>query len=228
MATFVMIHGAAQGGWIWQPTARLLRAAGHTVYTPTLEGCAERRSQIRQGITTETQAFEIADLLFFEDLHDVVMVATSTGGMVMCKAAELARPRVGRLIFVDAMALLDKEMQREVFSRPVPAGAPPISITPADFFFAESDIADPDVRAWALERKSAYPSAIRYIRVDLPTFWDQEWNVTVIRCTSGHPNPPEAHQRRTAELLKGRYLEIACGHYPMLSDPEILVPLLER
>jgi esterase/lipase len=56
MATIVLIHGAYQGGWIWQPTAKILREAGHTVYAPTLEGCAERRHQLRPGITTETHA----------------------------------------------------------------------------------------------------------------------------------------------------------------------------
>ena len=32
MATYVLVHGAYQGGWIWQPVATRLRAAGHTVY----------------------------------------------------------------------------------------------------------------------------------------------------------------------------------------------------
>ncbi len=47
----------------------------------------------------------------------------------------------------------------------------------------------------------------------------------MIRCRQA-PNPGEAHQRRTAEKLGAKYLEIDTGHYPMLSDPEILAPLL--
>ena len=89
--------------------AQALRAGGHRVLTPTLDGCAERRHQIRPGITTETHAAELAELLFFEDLRDVVMVGTSTGGMVMCRTAELARERVGRLVFADALALMNRE-----------------------------------------------------------------------------------------------------------------------
>jgi len=50
MTTFVLIHGAYQGGWIWKPTAEPLRAQGHLVLTPTLDGCAERKGQIRAGI----------------------------------------------------------------------------------------------------------------------------------------------------------------------------------
>src|SRR5258708_24743137 len=91
MTTFVLIHGAYQGGWIWKPVAAQLAAAGHCVLAPTLDGCAERKGQVRAGITTETHAEEVAGLLFYDDLRDVVLVGTSTGGMVMAAAAERAR-----------------------------------------------------------------------------------------------------------------------------------------
>ena len=109
MATIILIHGAYQGGWIWQPVAKLLREAGHAVYAPTLEGCAERRHQLRPGITTETHADEVANLLFYEDINDAIMVGTSSGGMVMAKAAEMARDRISRVVFADALALQDGE-----------------------------------------------------------------------------------------------------------------------
>ena len=98
MTTFVLLHGSYQGGWIWQRVANRLQVAGHTVYAPSLDGCAERRHSLRPGITTETHAAEIADLLFYEDLRDVVMVGTSSGGMVLCRAAESARDRISRLV----------------------------------------------------------------------------------------------------------------------------------
>ena len=98
MTTFVLIHGAYQGGWIWQPTAARLRAAGHVVYAPSLDGCGERRHSLRPGITTAAHATEVADLLFYNDLRDVVLAGTSAGGMVVCRTAELARDRIGRLV----------------------------------------------------------------------------------------------------------------------------------
>ena len=53
MTTFVLIHGAYQGGWIWNRVAEQLRAKGHLVLAPTLDGCAERKGQLRAGINTE-------------------------------------------------------------------------------------------------------------------------------------------------------------------------------
>src|SRR5205809_5348159 len=93
MATYVLVHGSYQGGWIWQLVARRLQAAGHLVYHPSLDGCGERKGNLRRGITTESHADEIAQLLFFEDLKDVVLVGTSSGGMVACRAAELMPDR---------------------------------------------------------------------------------------------------------------------------------------
>ena len=118
MATYVLVHGAYQGGWIWKPVAQRLRAAGHEVYAPTLEGCAERHDQVRVGITVGTHAHEVARLLFYEDLEDVVLVGTSSGGMVICRVAELAEDRVARLVFVDALALLPAERVADIVNRP--------------------------------------------------------------------------------------------------------------
>src|ERR1043165_1963268 len=112
MATYVLVHGSYQGGWIWKDVAQRLRAAGHEVYAPSLDGCGERKGTVRPGITTETQADEVAQLIFYEDLKDVVLVGTRSGGM-----AELMRERIGRLALVDALALYDGEKIRDIVTR---------------------------------------------------------------------------------------------------------------
>jgi pimeloyl-ACP methyl ester carboxylesterase len=226
MATFMLIHGAYQGGWIWGPVAARLRAAGHRVLTPTLEGCAERRHQLRPGITTESHAAELADLLFYEDLRDVVLAGTSVGGMVMCKTAELARERVGHLVFVDALALRDGERLGDfVTRRPGETAALTAGPTRADLetrLFAELD---PATRAWALERCTLHPIAALEAPVQLGAFWSQKWKTTVVYCRRS-TNPPQAHQRRTADSLASKWLELDTGHYPMLTEPEALAGML--
>ena len=77
MTTFVLVHGSYQGGWIWQRVATRLRSAGHAVFAPTMDGCAERRHQLRPGIDTSTYVAELADLLFYEDLRDAAPGGTS-------------------------------------------------------------------------------------------------------------------------------------------------------
>ena len=227
MATYVLVHGAYQGGWIWKPVATRLRAAGHLVFTPTLDGCAERAHTIRPGITVGSHAREIAGLLFYEDLRDVVLVGTSSGGMVIQKAAEEARERIARLVFVDALALLPGEKVDDIVRRPSPNQRTELATgpTPAD---AESRLfrdLDDATRAWALERVTLHPVAALEAPMEPTTFWDQKWRATVIRCTRA-VNPPEAHQRRTAERLGAAWHELDTGHYPMLSAPDGLTKLL--
>jgi pimeloyl-ACP methyl ester carboxylesterase len=227
MATYVLVHGSYQGGWIWQRVGERLRAAGHQVYAPSLDGCAERTGAVRPGITTETQADEVAKLLFYEDLKEVVLVGTSSGGMVVCRVAELMRERIARLVFVDALALFDGEKIRDIVTRStsVPQGltAGPSRADAENRLFA--DLA-PDTRAWALERYTQHPIGIYTEPVRLPSFWSQQWpGTSVIWCRRAQ-NPGEAHQRRTAERLGATWAELDTGHYPMLSMPDELTRLL--
>ena len=226
MATFVLVHGAFQGGWIWQHVANRMRAAGHQVYAPTLDGCGERKGTVRPGITTETQADEVAQLLFYEDLKDVVLVGTSSGGMVVCRVAELMRDRVGRLALVDALALFGGERIRDIVTRSTSVmgelTARPSRDDAANRMFADLDPAN---RAWALERYTPHPVGIYEQPVKLDSFWTQSWKASVIRCRRA-PNPGEAHQRRAAERLKATWAELDTGHYPMLSMPEELTKIL--
>src|SRR5262245_13454225 len=128
---FVLIHGAYQGGWIWKFVSERLRAKGHNVLAPTLDGCGERAAQMRAGITTETHAEEIAKLLYFHDLTNAVLVGTSSGGMVMARAAEQARERVARVVFADALALFDGESILDIVTRPTTAIDTPLARGPS-------------------------------------------------------------------------------------------------
>jgi len=76
----------------------------------------------------------MVQLLFYEDLQEVVLVGTSAGGMVLCKAAELARERLARLVFVDALALLPGEQVGSIVQRATPYEATALATgsNPAD------------------------------------------------------------------------------------------------
>lgn len=226
MANFVLIHGAYQGGWIWKPVVERLRKGGHTVYAPSLDGCGERAGQIRAGITTETHAEEIAKLMWFEDLSDVTLVGTSSGGMVMARAAETSRERVGRVVFADALALFNGEKIRDIVTRPA-ATEGPLALGPTradahDRMFAGLE---PALRNWAADRVTLHPSAVFQQPVKLERFWDQSWKASVLYCSRA-PNPGEAHIKRSADKLKAKYHVLDTGHYPMLSMPDQLTKII--
>jgi pimeloyl-ACP methyl ester carboxylesterase len=227
--TFVLLHGSYQGGWIWKPVGERLVAAGHEVYRPTFDGSAERRRNLRDDLTLRDHGAEIADLFFYEDLTDIVLVGTSIGGMVAAQAAELAPERIRRLIFIDALVPLPGESVSTINARPpyerqnVVYGPPPEGARGVVY----ADL-EPATQEWALERYNQQAIGPTDDPVDLRQFWAGRWQVDVLRCTRS-PAPPAVHQQRTAERLGGTYAELDAGHYPMLSHPEEVARyLLER
>ena len=226
MTTFVLIHGAYQGGWIWKLVAERLRKAGHEVHAPTLEGCAERTPALRPGITTETHGEEIAKYMHFHDLKDVVIAGTSSGGMVMAKAAELVPDRIARVVFADALALFDGEKIRDIVKRPAPINTD-VALGPnrEDAYGRLLADVEEGLRNWAADRMALHPIATFTQPVKLPKFWSMPWKASVLYCSRA-PNPGEAHIRRAADTLKARWHVIDTGHYPMLSTPDQLTKII--
>jgi pimeloyl-ACP methyl ester carboxylesterase len=114
MATYVLVHGAGHGGWCYQRVARLLRAEGHEVYTPSLTGLGERAHLLTPHVGLDTHIADIVSLLEHEDLTDVILAGHSYGGIVITGAADRALNRVAQLVYLDAAILYDGESLHDV------------------------------------------------------------------------------------------------------------------
>lgn len=102
MSTFVLVHGSYDGSWVWQRVTPLLRAAGHTVFAPGLTGLADRAHLLHCDVNLTTHITDVASLLFYEDLTDVVLVGNSYGGMVIAGVAATTPERLRTLVYLDA------------------------------------------------------------------------------------------------------------------------------
>lgn len=103
MATFVMVHGAFGGGWQWREVARLLRDRGHEVSTPSLTGHGERIHLATLETGLETHIEDICNVLRYEDLHEVILVCQSYGGMVVTGVADRMPERLAHLVYLNAL-----------------------------------------------------------------------------------------------------------------------------
>ena len=102
MATFVLVHGAWHGGWCWRKLTPLLRAAGQEVFTPTLTGLGERAHLGSPDVGLGTHVRDVAQVLWYEDLADVVLVGHSYGGLVIGGVADQVPERLRHLVYLDA------------------------------------------------------------------------------------------------------------------------------
>ena len=87
MANFVLVHGSWAGGWQWTTIREALEQEGHRVLAPSLTGMGDRHHLINKNVGLETHIDDIARLIEWEDLDEVVLVGHSYGGMVITGAA---------------------------------------------------------------------------------------------------------------------------------------------
>ena len=93
--TIVLVHGAWAGAWSWRDTARLLRKKGYDVYAPSMTGIAERAHLDPRTVNLSSHVADIAGLLRYEELENVLIVGHSYGGMVITGAVD-REPQPGR------------------------------------------------------------------------------------------------------------------------------------
>jgi pimeloyl-ACP methyl ester carboxylesterase len=107
VAVFVMVAGGWHGGWALTPIARELRAHGHEVFTPTLTGLGERSHLAHAGVNLETHIEDVANVLRFERLSDVILCGHSYAGMVITGVADRLSEHIASLVYVDAFVPQD-------------------------------------------------------------------------------------------------------------------------
>lgn len=109
MTTFVLIHGAWHGAWAWKSVKKALELGGHTVLTPTMTGLAEKQHLLSDTISLDDLVAEVVDAINAVDLHNVVLVGHSFGGVLIAAIAEQIAERVKHLVYLDASILENGE-----------------------------------------------------------------------------------------------------------------------
>jgi pimeloyl-ACP methyl ester carboxylesterase len=230
MATFVLVHGSWHGGWCWQKLTPRLVAAGHHVLAPTLTGCGPNVHMVDRGIDLETHIKDIANLLFYEDLDDVILVGHSYAGMIIGAAAMRTAPRVRALVYLDAYVIESGKTGFDIWS-PERLAAARAAMARGEMFREPFEpeflgITDPKTAAWLRARLTPHPLAT----YDQPIEDDSSANARLprlyIACTKGPTAPIFAS---TVERVRARGWdvdELASGHNAMMLEPEKLAGLL--
>jgi pimeloyl-ACP methyl ester carboxylesterase len=108
----VIVHGAWGGGWAFREVDELLTQRGYKVFRPQLTGEGERVHLARPDIGLETHIEDVVNMIRYEDLHDIILVGHSYGGMVITGVADRVPDRIRRLVYLDAFIPRNGESMR--------------------------------------------------------------------------------------------------------------------
>ncbi len=123
-ATIVIVHGAWVGGWRWRAVADLLRDRGHHVFTPTLTGLGERAHLTSPAVGLSMHAQDVANVIHFERLENLLLVAHSYGGMPASVVPELVPAgTIQSIMYLDAFFPEDGQSLNDLV--PGPPHLPP-------------------------------------------------------------------------------------------------------
>jgi pimeloyl-ACP methyl ester carboxylesterase len=103
MSTYVFIHNGFAGGWVWNDVALHLTDQHHHVYTPTLTGLAERAHLATPQTDLNDHIHDMLNLIDGEELKDIILVASSWGGMVATGVADSYSDRISQLVYIDSL-----------------------------------------------------------------------------------------------------------------------------
>ena len=225
IVTFALVHGAWHGGWCWERLHAPLRERGHrsvAVDLPAEDPAA--------GL--ETQARAIADALA-SDNEDVVVVAHSASGLIAPLVPAL-RP-VRAIVYLSAFVPLEGHSMADQFrasSEPVllfeggretdPLGRSYWPDPDATARILHPDLS-PEDAAWAFARLR--PQAQLYAGEPHPSGLP-EVPVSALLCSDDRIVNPTWFRNAARDRLGVAPVELSTGHFPMITDPEMLADAL--
>jgi len=230
MTTFVLVHGAWNGAHGFTKVRRLLRAAGHEVFTPSLTGLGERSHLSSPQVNLTTHVLDVSNQILYEDLADIVLLGFSYGGFVVTGALEHIADRVSHLVFLDAFVPDNGESLMGLVNR---VSRPPFALgqswqlPPTARVLEKEDDTD-----WIRARSSAQPLQCFTEPVCLARALESfPFSLTYIKATRNPPDDvAEPVFAATGNRLKAsaawRYDEIATSHMVAMNQPEALVKIL--
>lgn len=219
--TFVIVHGAWGGSWSFKQTARLLTEEGYDVYRPSLTGQGERHHLADPEIGLSTHILDVVNTILFEDLHDIILVGHSYGGMVITGVADSIPERIKQLIYLDAFA--PNHGESVMSSRPIEQQGPEASSS--DGFIKPVWVRDSDPYPRDVPQSlKTFTEAVSYHKPEalvLPS----TYILTVDEGKEPHDDPFYYFAAR-AKDRRWNVIHMVADHNPQMTMPPTLATLL--
>ena len=100
--TFVLVAGAAGGGWQWRRVADWLEGQGCKVFAPTLTGLGERSHLLSKDVGLDTHVTDVVNVVRWEGLERICLVAHSYAGWPCGATLDRIGDKVASVVWLDA------------------------------------------------------------------------------------------------------------------------------
>lgn len=217
--TYLFVPGAWDGGWDYATVDSILTAKGDKVYRPTFTGLGERVYLSNPSINLTTYINDIVNVIRYENLHEVILVGHSYGGIVVSGVAEQVPDRISHLVYLDAMVPNNGESAKDICGE-LWAGMIKDSLVVYPFgpvkAVPPSDVPQP------------LQTFTEPLKIDNPLV-KKIPSVFILMTKDGKSSP--AHDKMgllRARARKWRVFTFEGGHYSMREQPENLVKKLEE
>jgi pimeloyl-ACP methyl ester carboxylesterase len=222
--TFVLVPGAWCGAWYWRRVSDRLEKAGHKVYSLTLTGLADRSHLLSKDVSLDTHIKDVVNLVEWEDLTDICVVAHSYGGYPASGALEQIGNRVSSIVFVDAFKPADGQSLANRAALKAEDGA--ISV-PAPKVFPPTAFNDAKDAAWFLSKVTPHPIGTFVQPVKLSGAREKIAKKTFIRLPKYQSaGLDKAYEESKADKSWTALENTTSGHSVMVNEPEWLTGVL--
>lgn len=224
--TYVLVHGAWGGGWVWRRVADLLEKGGHKVFTPTLTGVGERSHLLSAQVNLKTHITDIANVVKWERLDRVVLVGHSYAGMVISGVSEELEHSLASIVFLDAFLPDNNQAAVDLGLPPAVSAAVEkrelaVASPPAAFF----DVNESD-RDWVDTMATPHPVVTLTDRIEQTGARERIAKKAYVLATTRRA---PAFQRAYAKVQSSpgwRTYGVPSGHFVMIDMPQRLTEIL--
>jgi pimeloyl-ACP methyl ester carboxylesterase len=194
------------------------------VYTPTLTGFGERMHLPAPDF--ETFVSDMVNVVEFEDLHDVVLVGHSMGGVIAPRVAEAIPDRIATVVWLtaavcnDGESLLETIPQSPWIARAVTIGDDGTAHTDLDLII-DATIHDgtDEQKAFVRARHRPYPPHALVEPGRLSAFLALGIPTAYVFATLDRTVEPHVQEQLASRLAGCRTASVAGGHDCMLTQP---------
>jgi pimeloyl-ACP methyl ester carboxylesterase len=235
--TYVLVHGAWVGGWFWRRVSDRLRAAGHNVFTPTFTGLGERAHLLSKDIALDTFIQDVANVITYEELADVVLVGESFGGIVITGVADSMPQSIRHLVYLDALILQSGQTAFGVLPENVVAarkkaaeetsGGLTLPVPPPSAF-AALGVTEQKDKDWLARHARPHPLRTYETPLNIKGPVGNNLPRSYIVCTEPYYAVTESSRNWVKQQSGWEVIEIAHGHAVAVTAPDQLATLLMR